>query len=499
MADVSGLTQSISQVTGQVFQNMREERARELRQEQINSTNSIIRKALDFDAKLSTNNVTPFVRQKKVFEYVADEERKAGLPTGSALGSYKQFFGLGASGSVGTKEGDISKWIKIKSGEWGEIRANPNNTTETITILVPQEAMAYDDLYNKNKAMSDDLWKTFSDGGMVEKYGIGTVTDWSNNVQLAMQNPEAAALVNGVRRRSQLKDQLTEAETYGKLKVENVKKFLREGKIGVKLTEFTKSLIDTFEHDPNLTLPEAKARLANQVKEWSQDSPKEFKEIYGDLLDQLDTYITNAHPSTQFDATTHNVKSRKEYIEHQNNIIYALGERAILDNPGARNVALQVNLLKGVDPALLGKIKIGSGINGKDALRMLSATMDALGDEGYQETLDTIKFNQTKALMPTKQESTPEGEQPKEYKIDEDPTSQHILGIMSQVFKPQKDQTGASVMHNIATLDVIRKDKKVKENVLNTLDNMLGELVPLSENDPVVKRIIMFKTMIEED
>ena len=384
------LSQAVGQATSTVLQLSRQEELQAQKQKVIDDTNNIITGALKLNDKLVGSGKTPFIVQRDVYRNIQAQESKLGLPTGSALSSYKQFFGeqTGVSSKSGLTGAEVKKnYVRTDIKGVGTQWTNPA-TGHTFTTRTSEENLMAQEAYDIKQTSADwiskmvfDFAPHLSDNGMIQQ------SIQSGNVSLAMKVPEFRSVANEEANSRNLESKLAVAESAGKITIVEQANVFRNAGI---VKSLTKGVVSIIKQDISL---DDQIRKFNELEQHlNQGKPRAFQMAIGDYRDNLIEYIKTSHKDTAAKSTTQlMVNKASESLARKNWMLAQADVFRFEQDPTIPLKQAQMNSLKGMDWKLIEKMQTVHGGTWKDIISGIVGNIQGKGSlKAFEYTLNNL-------------------------------------------------------------------------------------------------------------
>lgn len=365
---LQSLTGAVGQLGAAAIQMQEREELRAAQQAKIDQTNKIINDALNLNDKLIAAGKTPFVIQRDVFRYISSEEAKAGLQTGSAMSSYKQFFQGTMAGEEGTAN-EIQKWkgattTKLDTGLMYTIAA----TGEQKFIPYPEQVMLAEEAANQKKV--DGKWIRdqilIHSPNLVNDPKIQTAMS-SGNIPLALENPKFNSLMQMQANAKSMETQLDLMNSTQGVSKQAKSNVFRQAGVVEMLTDAANDIISQ-----DISLVEAERKFQQKIMALQGQNPEEFSMAVGTYPESLMKHIRTSHKETAQKEQTVLVKDKAENQRALNAFYKEMARTTRFESDYSTVLTeIQIDALKGVDFQILQNMKSLYGGTWEDIMKSL--------------------------------------------------------------------------------------------------------------------------------
>ena len=454
-------------------QRERERQAR-LAQMRTDAINSIVLQAIDMQDRMAAAGKPEYLINRDVFKFIANRERSSGLPIGQAGKTFKEFFSEVTPEGATQDLADASRQDRIGNGvqyTFGDGRQ----------IYVPdtEEAIKAQRLADSEKAAAKVIQDRFF--ATPEAFNMSP-TKASELFQAspwkAMQDP---TMYKSLKYAADLTAMSEAATFYSDAETVDLKKSVRDYQQYGTPTHLTNVAEDLRKLGDSKGLPlnELKSRFQAQVNEWRKANPRAFDTVAGDLVKELDNYLTLTHSTTKFKELVGKEQDREQYLKSRYASIVATAKvKMASEKPELINTEIMLDLLRNINPAALGAInKSGAG----DYEAVLTDIGHYFGSVGVIEAGRIAKRESTEAVnMMLRVSDTTFSDDPEVEKDDE--VERYLMDVLMAVGKG----TNTFGPDDLKLANAITASKENKNAVLDALNRLI--LNPPMEFDTETER-----------
>jgi hypothetical protein len=499
MADqgIGVLGQAISQATNIALTGAQREEELARKQGKVDAANDIISGALKLNDRLVKSGKTPFVVQRDIYRYITLQESDAGLATGSAMTSYKQFFGAQTGvdpNALATSGADIKKnYDKIAIPGVGVQWTNPA-TGHTFTTKITQDNIDAQAVADTEKAKQLDTLEILKSRGVLNGYTAEEIKFWETNPDKAPE--KVKRIFKDVESQATIESRLDRNKVlYENTEFKDIE-VLRDEKAPDALYNTATDIIETSLTDKEYTLDQALVALNKEIGNKRKEvSPKVYDAVFGDLPKILTDMVTQAHPDTKSEYDTKRFKTREEALKSKLSIVKSVYKFAAYgDNPSLVSLDVAIDSVRGVNPNAMNILMQKQGV--QKTTEALSGILFAVGKKEFDRlNADQGVYWDKSFKDMDKEEVDVDGNV-----VPNDKKDSKILDIISTAlqFNPGQAQDPMQVMSTNKALNLIKFNKTYKASAIKECDRLLDILGDETQIDRTMKgKILQFKTALE--
>lgn len=485
---LQGLSSAVGQLGSTAIQMAERDRLRAEKQAKIEVSNEIIGSALKLNDKLVSSGKTPFVVTRDVYRHIAKAEADAGLPTGMALGQYHQYFS--AQTGVSDKGAGLSgKFIKdnfekITLPGVGIEYINPANPEQRFTLKVSPDNLDAQAVADVQKSQQGDIVSKFQDRGIMLNYTAEDIVNMSKNPSEAPK--EVKQIMEDTARVYALESKVDENELLFKDTSASNRQALLDNQTPTVLYNAAIGIIKSATENKDYTLDQSKVAMSKAINEIrSKVTPKVFDEVFGDLPEELNKMVVNAHPETAYEYDTKRYKTRLDAVQSEIGIMEAVYKRgAYGNNPALIGVKVATDMIRNVNPSTM--TVIGTRQTVAKTNSMLADVLYTLGPNEFDRAVSQYDVSLDKSF--------------RDLGKDVEDKDSFVLDLVSTAVQLTSEgtQSPMKTLELTRGLNILEGNREYRAKTIEEINRILEGLDTANKIDAAMSgRLIKFRTQIE--